>query len=237
MDKPWHGNSIHSLLYHPWAGHSRTRYEGSTSCSVMTNDCRVKTDNDNRVLDIAIENSFYRDSESRELAPPISVSREIINAIEINTETGAAATAKVSGLCPVPNIKINNAKAVSAGAIAYRKANAPVLACSQVSNVAVAPRAATAHENQFLNSSEIVKEFIPSFESRKPRVSEAVSAIKYLKTSKEDNSNAYEKSLVTAAFPPVLSEIREAFATAMLCFSPGKFKGISSKIEKKERQA
>ena len=107
----------------------------------------------------------------------MTIGNEITQLIETNPGTGAAATAKVPGSCPVLDFfNIKNAKAVSAGAEAYRKADALVLACSEVSNDAVAPRAATAHETLLFNAKFIEAE-IPSFKSRKPKVSEAVSDI------------------------------------------------------------
>ena len=111
------------------------------------------------VQDIAIENEF-------------AIGNDFIQIIETTPETGAAATATVSGLCPVPvnmhahpgmqdadsgmHAGFENAEAVSAGAEAYRKANALVLAYSEVSSDAAVPRAAAAHENPLFHAIENV---------------------------------------------------------------------------------
>ena len=190
---------------YPWAGPSKP-LSSSTSSSVMKGS--IKTDdNDDPV----------QDDENYE-----TYGNEFIQTIENNPETGAAATAKVSGSCPV----LENAKAVSACAEAYRKADALVLARSQTSSNAVVPRAATAYESHVL---KVMCDESP-FERRKPKVSEAVSNIKM---GKEDNSNAYEKSLVNIASLPVFDEIRKTFATAISCFSSGLCKGKSNRKRKR----
>ena len=101
-----------------------------------------------------------------------------------------------------------------------------MLARSQTSSNAVVPRAATAYESHVLKV--MCDESL--FERRKPKVSEAVSDIKM---SKEDNSNAYEKSLVNIASLPVFDEIRKTVATAISCFSSGLCKGKTNRKSKR----
>ena len=103
-----------------------------------------------------------------------------------------------------------------------------MLARSEVSNDAVVPRAATAHETLLFN----VIEYESPFKSRKPKVSEAVSDSKM---SKEDNSNAYEKLILNIASLPVFDEMRKTFADAVSCFSSGLCVGKSNR--KRKRQA
>ena len=106
-----HDTVMQSPFDNPWAG---SVCSSSTSSSVMQGS--IKTDdNDDPVQD----NENY--------------GNEFIQTIENNPETGAAATAKVLGPCPV----LENAEAVSASAEAYRKADALVLAPFPTSSNAI----------------------------------------------------------------------------------------------------
>ncbi len=188
---------VHCPFVYPWAG-SSTLLPLSTTCSVSVIDESIITDNS--------DNDPEQDIE---IESKLKIGREIIQFIETTPETGAAATAMVSGSCPVliENFSIKNAMAVSAGAEAYRKADALLLAVPQVSNDAAVPRAAAAHENLLL------------FNTVETELFETVETFECVTVETSKEHNAYEKSLLNA-FLPVLSGIKEAFANAMPCFHP-----------------
>ena len=190
----------------PWA---RSIRSGSTS-SVIQNEGSIKTD-DNDDLDIEVEHCEYE------------VIFKPIQTIETNPESGAAATAMDSGY------NHGCSQAVSACADACRKADAHELAPFKTSSNAEAPRAALAYERPVLHvmSDESI------FKADSRRISEAVSDIEM---SKEENSNAFENSLVNIASLPGLDDIKKTFANATSCVSSCLCKGESN-IKRKRKEA